>query len=266
MASKLPTYGLDQLKSTDEDIKNLFYTYTFFYEGYGYAYSDHDKLTDTDKSFKIFRLNKELQDEFVDKVKHVVRADLIDVLCYKYLKYYSYQKIADEMGIKKSSVGTKLVSARGEISKVIRAFDREYIKTYVDKITYKIISEDEIEDISGDRYVYVVMINYNSGYLNYNNPNIPKSNGNSSMHVLSDKTKTHKYIEKFIDYFISLHPDDWYRKDWCLFKNPTNYNRANNIIYTYDLSYNYYATPIVKANIVIHQIKLDEFKIKGLKL
>ena len=140
MASKLPTYGLDQLKSTDEDIKNLFYTYTFFYEGYGYAYSDHDKLTDTDKSFKIFRLNKELQDEFVDKVKHVVRADLIDVLCYKYLKYYSYQKIADEMGIKKSSVGTKLVSARGEISKVIRAFDREYIKTYVDKITYKIIS------------------------------------------------------------------------------------------------------------------------------
>ena len=258
MTNRLPTYDLDQLKSTDEDIKNLFYKHTFFYEGYGY--DNYNKLTDPVISFKIFRLNEELQNEFIDNVKHVVRADLIDVLCYKYLKHYTYQKIADEMGIKKSSVGTKLVSARGEIAKVIRDFDREYIKTYVDKANYK----NEIKDSCENKYVYVVIVNYKSGYLDYHDPNIPNINGNISMHVLSDETKTHQYVENFMDYFISLHPDDWYRKDWKYFKIP-NYDQPSSIIYTYDLSYNYYITPIARVNIVIHQIKLDEFKFKGLK-
>lgn len=257
MSNKLPTYDLDQLKSTDEDIKNLFYKHTFFYEGYGYAYSKRSELTDPNISFKIFRLNEELQDEFVNRVKYTVRADLIDVLCYKYLKHYTYQKIADEIGIKKSSVGTKLYSARGEITKVIRAFDKAYIKKYADKTNYN-------EDISEDKYVYVVIVNYKSGYLDYYDPNIPKISGNASMHVLSDETKAHQYVEKFMNYFIKLHPDDWYRKDWKYFKIP-NYDQPSTIIYTYDLSYNYYITPIARVNITIHQIKLDEFKIKGFR-
>ena len=261
MANKLPTYGLDQLKSTDEDIKELFYRRASFYEGYyGYAYSKRNKLIDPDIAFKIFRSNEELQDEFIDLVKRTVRADLIDVLCYKYLKHYTYQKIADEIGIKTSSVGTKLTSARGEITKVIRRFDKAYIKKYADKIE----SKNETKDISEDKYVYVVIVNYNSGYLDYYDPNIPNTNGNISVHVLSDETKAHQYVEKFMNYFIKLHPDDWYRKDWVYFKIP-NYDQSSSIICTYDLSYKYYITPIAKVTINIHQIKLDEFKIKRIK-
>ena len=259
MSKRLPTYNLDQLKSTDEDIKRLFYKRTFFY----YSYSSFDELTNPEVSFRIFRLNTELQDEFINIVKHVVRADLIDILCYKYVKEYSYQKIADIMGIKKTSVGSKLTSGREEITKVIIAFDKEYIKTYADKANYKIESKNETKNLSEDKYVYVVIVDYNSGYLNHNNYNIDRFYINISMHVLSDETKAHQYAEKFIDYFISLHPDDWDKDDWFCYKTP-NYNQLSNIIYTYGLLYNNYKAPIVRASVVIHKIKLDEFKIEGL--